>query len=219
MKTPPIKSNTRQTRPVVKRQFWITCSILACSVAFGTNDANAQGLLIVNGGFETGDFSGWTSNGARDLGVEPTGHLGLPSNSGSYYANFGTFPSTFGTISQTVGDTPGKNYTLSMFLLSDGGGTTFGGPLLNEFQVKWNGTIIYDAINLPAGPYDLLSFGVQGTGTDVVTFSGFDNGSSPGALALDDVNVFPTVPEPSSFALGLVGLGAVAAFYRRRYPN
>jgi hypothetical protein len=186
----------------------------------GVGKARATNLLV-NGGFEMGDFSGWTTNAARDLLVEPTGHNGLPSHSGNYYANFGTFSSQFGTISQSVSDTAGKNYTLNMYLLSDGGGTTYGSPLLNEFKVEWNGMIIYDKSNLPASPYTLLSFSVLGTGSDTLTLSGFDNGSSPGALALDDVSLNPSVssaPEPATLTLaGLNALGLLGfAWWRRR---
>jgi hypothetical protein len=88
--------------------------------------------LIVNGGFETGNFTGWNTNGAPSLVVEHDGHLGIPTHSGNYYANFGT-SGEFGVISQTVADTSGASYTLQMWLWSDGGGGS--GTVKDEFQI------------------------------------------------------------------------------------
>jgi hypothetical protein len=173
--------------------------------------------LIVNGGFETGDFTGWTTNSAASLAVEPNGHLGIPSHSGNYYANFGT-SNTLGVISQSVADTSGASYSLQMWLWSDGGGGS--GAVKDEFKIAWNGTTISDMINIPAGPYTLLSFTVVGTGSDTLTLSGLDNGDNPGALALDDVSLNPAVagaPEPSTMAIAGIGiLGFIADTWRRR---
>ena len=194
----------------------VTLILAALALLIG-GVGQAKADLIVNGGFETGDFTGWTSNMAPSLLVEPTGHAGIPSHSGGYYANFGSNSSQPGVISQTITDTSGSNYTLGMWVLGDGGA--------NEFTVKWNGTTIYDmsipdTLHVPTPYYIQLSFTVQGTGTDTLTLQGWDNGSNPGAIGLDDVSLNPAgsvVPEPSSLTLlGLGAAGLVGYRWRRR---
>ena len=105
-----------------------------------------------------------------------------------------------------------------MWLWSDGGGGS--GTVKDEFTIAWNGATISDMINIPAGPYTLLSFTVVGTGSDRLDLSGLDNGASPGALGLDDVSLTPasaTAPEPSTLAVASIGiLGFIADAWRRR---
>jgi hypothetical protein len=174
------------------------------------------GNLIVNGGFETGDFSGWNANVEASFVVLPSGQNGIPSHSGNYYVNFGTYTDAPGILSQTVSDMSGSNYTLAMWLLGDGG--------VNEFKVQWDGTTIYDmsipdTLHTPTPYYIQLSFTVQGTGSDTVTLYGGDNGDNPGAITLDDVSLVPAasaVPEPTSLALLGMGILGVAGYVCRR---
>ena len=49
--------------------------ILAALALLSGWPGQAKADLIVNGGFETGDFTGWTTNGAASLVVESNGHL------------------------------------------------------------------------------------------------------------------------------------------------
>jgi PEP-CTERM motif len=199
---------------------WIPGFAICVLILTGSERAVAD--LIQNGGFETGDFTDWTLTPAPSFLVEPSGHGGIPSHSGSYHLNIGSTTADPGIISQTVSDMPGSNYTLSMWLLGDGG------P--NFFSVKWNGTAIYDmaipdTLHVPIPYYIQLSFVVQGTGSDTVTLSGGDDGNSPGAIALDDVSLVPggalAAPEPSSLTLVLgVGILGLAAYrWRRRKPD
>jgi hypothetical protein len=196
---------------------WITRFAVCVLILAGSGRASAD--LIVNGGFESGDFTGWTSNMAPSLLVEPSGYVGYPSHSGNYFALIGANSSQPGIISQSISDTSGSNYTLGMWLLGDGA------P--NEFRVQWNGITIYDmsipdTFHVPTPYYIQLSFTVEGTGTDLLTLYGWDNGDSPGALALDDVSLVPAssnaAPEPNSLTtlVGMGILGLAGHRWRRR---
>jgi len=160
----------------------------------------AKANLIVNGGFETGDFSGWSVSDVAFTAVTNAESPFVP-HSGTYFAILGT-AGGLGTLSQTISDTPGQRYTLSMYLSSDG-------IIPNEFKVQWNGTTLYDQTDLPqtAPLYNLLSFTVQGTGSDTLTL--FER-NDDGYLALDDVSInLAAVPAPAASVTGLGGLAVL----------
>jgi hypothetical protein len=185
---------------------WVLAGTLSLS---GAGSATAGG--IVNGGFETGDFTGWTVNidplFTLVIGNSPPDtYAGFQSHTGTHFAALGDTPD-LGTLSQTVSDTPGQNYTLSMYLAPDG-------QQPNEFKVQWNGVTLYDEVNIALNPpgdvpflYSLLTFSVQGTGSDTLLLSE----AAAGYMALDDVSLTAAsiVPEPSSLILLVFGIGAL----------
>ena len=161
--------------------------------------ANASSLLT-NGGFETGDFTGWTV-------VNPDGNMivaGFNPHTGSFAAELGT-ADQFGFLSQTVSTTPGALYRLDYWLNGDGNPTA----TTNEFQVSWNGQFIFDQTNLPDTVYHHYLFpnlAVSGTST-VLQFAAQDN---VGFLSLDDVSLV-AVPEPATLGLGVAAFIAMLA--------
>ncbi len=106
--------------------------------------------LIVNCGFEDNMFPPWTRSGDPSF----TGIGGPPVN---HSGNFGVFsgPTTsLGFITQQVPTDPTALYDLSFWLRN--------AQLPNQFQVSWNGVVIYDETNMPDFPYtssDLLPVG------------------------------------------------------------
>lgn len=147
---------------------------------------------VLNGGFESGDFSYWTLSGNSAAGFNSVddGTAVLP-HSGNYVATFGQIGS-LGTLSQTLTTRPGQTYLLSFWLTSQpdlDGSTT---P--NEFRAKFDGRTLFDAVNLGILDWTNIQFVVTATGTNAMLEFGFlDN---PYYLGLDDIALLP-IPFPS----------------------
>jgi hypothetical protein len=154
----------------------------------------ASANLITNPGFETGDFTGWTttSGGSGSLfGVSGNPHTG------TYAAFFGAFGSNLDAISQTFATTAGVFYDLSFWLANDTGGS-----LDNEFKVTFGGVPVLDLNNAPDFGYTLYSFSALATGSSLTVEFAARNG--PGYFYLDDVSV------ESRFANGIPDTGSSA---------
>jgi hypothetical protein len=135
--------------------------------------------LIVNGGFETGDFTGWTLMGSTTYMTVGTGH---PHN-GRYAADLGPVGAE-SFLLQSFPTTANSSYTLSYWLSNDGGTP-------NQFEAYINGTVVPGSQIVDGGaiPYTQYMFTFVATGTTTELKFGVRN--DPAFLHLDDVSVMP----------------------------
>jgi hypothetical protein len=187
--------------------------------------ASVGGNLVLNCGFETGDFTNWTVGGAvsggfdgnffgvqGDLNNPPLGAPVLgPVNSGDWAAYFGTdVTQTIApiTLSQTLTGPAGVLYTISFYIDQNALSSD------NLFSVTFGGDAITSVTNMaPTGGYafETFTYGDTSVVNPVLEFS-FQN--LPDYFFLDDVAVTTSTPEPSgmlpgSFALGLLLLAGL----------
>jgi PKD repeat protein len=150
--------------------------------------------LVLNGGFETGDFTGWALSGGDpgDNFVDNGTVTGILPYTGSYLAALGSYGS-LSFLSQSLATTLGTSYLLSFWLNSPDGLTP------NQFLVSWNENTLFDEKNLPALGWTNLQFVVTATGTNTVLQFGFRD--DPSYLGLDDISVVPAQSGIAGFSL------------------
>jgi len=199
--------------------------LLLLSLSFGSSLVQAGPTnIVLNGGFETGDLTGWTESGDNTARCFPAVYVAslnqvtsfcnnsvspFPPHSGQFAAFFQNSAALgAGTISQDLSTTPGTTYDLTFWLAS------FADPILgqtpNQMIVDWGGLQVADIVNLSTdGSYQQFSVNVLATGSS--TLLSFVGTNDPNVTGLDDVSALAiaTTSEPSS--LMLLSTGVLAA--------
>jgi len=153
--------------------------------------------LVVNGGFETGDFTGWTlvgdtvTRGEIYDEVASTATYPLVVHSGSYGAFLGD--DQVATLSQTLATVPGHSYYLSLWLDNPQSGSG------QSFAVNWNTNTavtsqLYSLTSPPAFTWTNLTYILNAAGTSTILQFAAQN--TPNYFGLDDISVTP-LPAPS----------------------
>lgn len=181
------------------------------AAAFAAAPVAARPNLVQNGGFETGDFTGWSASGDEDF--FRVSDQGFPSPPEGRYAARLTGGDGFqegAFLTQTISTNPGARYNVSFRLAAN---DFSGGLATNEFEFGWGGTTLYTLTSEGGFPFDRVSF--KATATTAKTDLAFVLQARDGFTFLDDVRV-SAVPEPASWAMMILGFGAVGLAARRR---
>jgi hypothetical protein len=164
----------------------------------------AKANLIFNGGFETGDFTGWSHTGNPGA----TGVSMSYANTDTYGAQLGPVGSD-GYLSQTFATVVGDTYAVEFWLSNDGGNP-------NDFSASFGATTLLSLTDAPGFGFSSYTFNVVAASTSSTLLFSFRQ--DPRYWGLDDVSVegLSSVPDSTStFGLMLLGLVGVVALRRK----
>jgi PEP-CTERM motif-containing protein len=198
-------------------RFPLVAALAAAVLTFGVPAARAN--LVANPNFDLDNPAqqtaplDWTLTKAAvgsDFFVNGTAGAGAFSAPNS--ANFGAEGAFDDKLSQVLATTVGQAYTISFELAHAATNS------VNDFSAQFGGIPIFSLVNAAAFGYTLETF--TATATSSSTELDFFGRENPSFYNLDNVSVVAisgAVPEPSTWAmmlLGFAGLGFMA--YRRK---
>jgi hypothetical protein len=199
-------STAQATRSAGRALRHLGAMVAAMGLAVGISGPAHAANIVVNGGFETGDFTGWVQFGNSGLsgfsGVQCPGPSSTVAE-GNCSAFFGPLGSD-GGIAQGLNTLAGHFYNISFDFLSDGGTPS-------DFSAFWGPVQLISLTNPAASAFRPLTFLALATASN--TTLSFNFRDDPGFLFLDAVSV-AVVPEPGTMAL--LGIGMAGLWWRRR---
>jgi len=195
-----------------KRKFWSAAAVFALVAS----PAIAGPNLVQNGDFENNGLTDWTAHGwSTNINGVISGNYSASTGcvgSGCIRNSDGTFNTTSGAyLYQDIPTVAGSLYTLTFDF--GAAGTT------NELAVLFGNTTAFDQMNLPNTNTTYTINNLLATGdTTRLLFLGRQD---PSYDRLDNISVVAAVagavPEPASWALMLLGFGAIGSALRFRH--
>ena len=182
-------------------------AMVASALAFAAAPLAAQANLVANPGFETGDFTGWEQVNDTSFTFVEGASPGFTPPEGVFQAVFGPIDPSGGGILQDLTTVAGASYDVSFQLGNDGDPP-------NAFGLFWDGGFV--DLDFDLDPFGYASFTRRLVASSGTTTLGFIFYNEPGFFYLDDVSAVAAIPEPATWGLMIVGVGAVGGTLRRR---
>jgi VCBS repeat-containing protein len=148
--------------------------------ALGSITEDAGPTVAVNGGFESGDLTGYSSAG---VSVDP---LFIGGEFGNYSARL----SGSGFLEQDAATTAGQHYIVSFYVAGDADASS------SSLQVFWDGAQILSQTDVTLG-FTKYTFDLIGDGSDPTTQLFFSFGTDGTGLLVDQISITPT-PGPAT---------------------
>ena len=176
----------------------VKCLSLAFVAFIALNTPSSAVSLVTNGGFETGDFTGWTGGLPDNFVASGNASFVHTGNNG---VAFGSAES-LSDLSQSLTTVIGTTYDVTFWLNSNG-------VTPNEVKVTWGGLTIFDQTNITASGWTQYSFLETATSTSTLLDFGLRQDSFYSGL--DDISVtsISAVPEASTWAMLLIGFAGI----------
>lgn len=157
--------------------------------------ADAQGNLVVNGGFDS-DASHWTATN-----ISGSGYLATGGNPGGFFGLVNVSAAPIPTISQQINDlSPGTLYLVSGDYKSGGKGVAN-----NSFGVAFNGVYVFLASSPTDYDWHTFSFEYAATSSSELLSISSHVRNTDYDYYIDNIAMYP-VPEPHAWILCLAGI-------------
>jgi VCBS repeat-containing protein len=153
--------------------------VITSTNALGSITEDAGPTVAVNGGFESGDLTGYSSN---NVSVDP---LFIGGEFGNYSARL----SGIGFLEQDPTTVAGQHYIVSFYVAGDIDASS------SSLQVFWDGAQILNQTNV-AGGFTKYTFDLVGDALDPTTQLFFDFSTDGTGLLVDQISITPT-PGPA----------------------
>jgi VCBS repeat-containing protein len=153
--------------------------VITSTNALGSITEDAGPTVAVNGGFETGDLTGYSSSG---VSVDP---LFIGGEFGNYSARL----SGTGFLEQDAPTVAGQHYIVSFYVAGDADAST------DSLTVFWDGAQILSQTDV-AGGFTKYTFDLVGDTSDPTTQLFFDFSTDGSGLFVDQISITPT-PGPA----------------------
>ena len=187
--------------------------IIVSALALAGFQAYGIPNLVVNGSFETGNFSGWTLSGNTG-GVAVSG--GSSAESGSYGAGLGPYGSN-GYLTQTIATTIGDTYDITFWHAGYNVGP-------NDFTASFGGVVLFSYVNSTTQPTTYTEYTFTEVATSLSSVFQFTFRDDFGFQKLDNVCVVDakaaSVPDSGPgvalTAVTLIGVCGISRKFRRQ---